>query len=86
LDHLNDLNTNLRGDYLESASSALAKLKAVRTPSFHQQAVELVKKRERQIDVMAVEGAQIEGLRRENAMLKERLKEFDQNQEELKRA
>ena len=35
---------------------------------------------------MAGEGAQIEGLRRENAMLKERLKEFERNQEELKRA
>ncbi len=58
----------------------------MRTPSFHHQAVELVKKRERQIDVMAGEGAQIEGLRRENAMLKERLKEFERNQEELKKA
>jgi hypothetical protein len=35
---------------------------------------------------MAGEVAQIEGLRRENAMLKERLKEFERTQEELKRA
>ncbi len=73
LGQLSELNTDVDRDCGFSVN-ALAKLKAVRTPPFHHRAVELVKKREKQMEVMMVEGAQLDMLRRENASLKEQIR------------
>lgn len=73
LHQLTDLNTHLETEYTFTVNS-LSKLKAVRTPPFHHRAVELVKKRESQMEAMMIEGAQLDMLKRENAVLKDKIK------------
>ena len=73
LQQLADLNLNVENEYAFNVQS-LAKLKAVRTPTFHQRAVELVKKKDREMETLMIEGAQLDMLKRENGVLKDKIK------------
>ena len=55
----------------------MGKLKAVRTPPFHQRAVELVKKKDREMETLMIEGAQLDMLKRENGVLKDKIKRLE---------